>query len=156
MVASILAASMSSLDSAINAMSAVFWNDLMNVKNSKMFRTFINMDNLIITFSIVIVSYLFSFVQGAVKFGLHFSYLSTAPLLAFFLCRMLLEKYIKIRFSSSLIFLSFISCFLGMGLNHFRFGFNPQLTILWGILSTISFMWIYSRISEFFRTPKES
>ena len=155
MIASILAASMSTLDSSINAMSAVFWNDLMSVKKSKLFRVFINLDNFIITTSIVIVSYLFSFIPGSVKFGLHFSYLSTAPLLAFFLCRMLLEKYIKIRFTPSLIFLSFISCYLGMGLNHFRFGFNPQLTILWGIITTIAFMWVYSKISELFK-QKES
>ncbi len=154
MVASILAASMSTLDSAINAMSAVFWNDLMNVKNTKTFRLFINLDNLIITLSIVIASYLFSFVPGALKFGLQFSYLSTAPLLAFFLCRMLLEKYIKIRFTPSLIILSFFTCILGMGMNHFRFGFNPQLTILWGILTTVVFMWVYSRISDLFKTER--
>jgi SSS family solute:Na+ symporter len=156
MVASILAASMSTLDSSINAMSAVFWNDVMSVKNSKLFRVFINLDNFIITLSIVIVSYLFSFIPGAMKVGLHVSYLSTGPLLAFFLCRMILDKYIKIRFTPSLIILSFISCFLGMALNHFRFGFNPQLTILWGIVTTILFMWLYSKVSDFFKTPKES
>lgn len=155
MVASILAASMSTLDSSINAMSAVLWNDLMNVKNSKKYRMFIHLDNLIITLSIVIFSHLFSFVPGALKFGLHFSYLSTAPLLAFFLCRMLLAKYIKIRFSPSLIILSFFTCFFGMGLNHFRFGFNPQLTIIWGIFATIFFLWIYSRISGIFTSYQE-
>lgn len=156
MIASILAASMSTLDSSINAMSTVFWNDLMSVKNSKLFKLFINLDNLIITLSIVIVSYMFSFVPGALKFGQHLSYLSTGPLLAFFLCRMVLEKYIKIRFTPSLIFLSFFTCFLGMALNHFRFGFNPQLTILWGVVTTIGFMWIYSRIADLFKKPKES
>lgn len=156
MVASILAASMSTLDSSINAMSAVFWNDLMSVQRSKLFKIFINLDNLIITLSIVIFAYMFSFVPDALKFGQHLSYLSTGPLLAFFLCRMVLEKYIKIRFTTSLIILSFFTCFLGMALNHFRFGFNPQLTILWGVMTTILFMWVYSRITDFFRAPKES
>lgn len=156
MVASILAASMSTLDSSINALSAVFYNDLMGSQGSKMFRTFINLDNFIITISIVILTYLFSYVPGAVKVGLNFAYLSTAPLLAFFLCRMLLEKYIKIRFTPSLIFVSFISCYLGMGLNHFRFGFNPQLTILWGITSTIVIMWIYTKLADLVKTPREN
>jgi SSS family solute:Na+ symporter len=156
MVASILAASMSTLDSSINAMSTVFWNDLMNVKSSKLLKLFINLDNLIITLFIVIISYMFSFVPGALKFGQHLSYLSTGPLLAFFLCRMILEKYIKIRFTTSLILLSFFTCFLGMALNHFRFGFNPQLTILWGVVTTIVFMWAYSRVEDFFKAPKES
>ncbi len=156
MVASILAASMSTLDSSINAMSAVFWNDLMSVKRSKLFKTFINLDNLIITLAIVIFSYMFSFIPGALKFGQHLSYLSTGPLLAFFLCRMVLEKYIKIRFNTSLIILSFFTCFLGMALNHFRFGFNPQLTILWGVVTTIVFMWIYSKVTDLFIAPKES
>ena len=155
MVASILAASMSTLDSSINAMSAVFWNDFMSVQRSKLFRVFINLDNFIITISIIIVSYLFSMVPGAMKFGMQFAYLSTAPLLALFTCRMLLSRWIKIGFSPSVIILSIATCLLGMGLNQFRFGFNPQLTILWGIVTTIIFMWLYSRISNFF-TSKEN
>jgi SSS family solute:Na+ symporter len=155
MVASILAACMSSLDSSINAMSAVFWNDFMSVDRSKLFRVFINLDNFIITISIVIVSYLFSLVPGAMKFGMQFAYLSTAPLLALFVCRMLLSRWIQIGFSPGIIFLSIGSCLLGMGLNQFRFGFNPQLTILWGILSTIIFMWLYSKISSYF-TSREN
>lgn len=156
MVASILAACMSTLDSSINAMSAVFWNDLMSVDKSKMFRVYINLDNFIITIAIVVSAYLFSLIPGAIKFGMYFAYISTAPLLAFFLCRMMLAKYIKINYSPGLIFLSILTCFLGMGLNHFRFGFNPQLTILWGIITTIVFMWIYSKISDYFNTVKEN
>lgn len=156
MVASILAASMSTLDSAINALSAVFWNDVMSVKKSKLFRVFINIDNFIITVSIIICAFTFSLIPGAMKFGLQFAYLSTGPLLGFFLCRMLLSKYIKINYSPSLVFISVISCFLGMGLNHFRFGFNPQLTILSGLATTIFFMWVYSQISTYFNTPKET
>jgi Na+/proline symporter len=156
MVASILAACMSTLDSSINAMSSVFWNDLLSVKNSRVFKLFINLDNLIITLSIVIFTYMISFVPDGIKFAHHFSYLSTAPLLAYFLCRMILEKYIKIRFTTSLILLSFFTCFLGMALNHFSFGFNPQLTILWGVGTTILFMWVYSKVTVLLMTPKES
>jgi hypothetical protein len=69
---------------------------------------------------------------------------------------MILEKYIKIRFTTSLILLSFFTCFLGMALNHFSFGFNPQLTILWGVGTTILFMWVYSKVTVLLMTPKES
>lgn len=155
MVASILAASMSSLDSAINALSAVFWNDLMSVERSKMFRVFIHIDNFIITVSIIVVAYFFSLIPGAIKAGLQFAYLSTGPLLAFFVCRMLLSKYIKINYSPVLIFVTVVSCFLGFGINHFRFGFNPQLTILWGLISTIAFMWIYSKIADFTSSKRD-
>jgi|GEM_PF-723147 len=155
MVASILAACMSTLDSSINAMSAVFWNDLMSVERSKMFRVYINLDNFIITITIIVTSFLISLMPGAMKWGMHFAYLSTAPLLSFFICRMLMFKYIKINFTSGLITMSILFCFLGMGLNHFRFGFNPQLTILVGILTTIIFMWIYSKIGDFFNTSEK-
>lgn len=155
MVASILAACMSTLDSSINALSTVFWNDLMSVKNSKMFRVYINLDNFIITIAIVVVSYLFSLIPGGMKFGMHFAYLTTAPLLAFFLCRMVLSKFVKINFTSLLIIMSIMFCFLGMGLNHFRFGFNPQLTILWGIITSIFSLWLYSKITDFIN-PRET
>lgn len=157
MVASILAACMSTLDSSINALSACFWNDLMVTDKSKMFRLYISMDNFIITVSIIIVTYAFSLLPMFISYGTYFAYLSTAPLLAFFLCRMLLSKYIKVAFSAMIVILTIISCFLGMGLNHFRFGFNPQLTILWGLLTSIIFIWFYSRISDLLRpTSKES
>lgn len=156
MVASILAACMSTLDSSINALSAVFWNDLMSLQKSKMFRVYINLDNFIITVSIVVAAYFFSLIPGAMKFGTYFAYISTAPLLSFFLCRMLFSHWIKLTYSSSLVILCIISCFLGMAINHFKFGLNPQLTILMGILTTIFFMWFYSKVSEFANTPKEN
>lgn len=156
MVASILAASMSSLDSSINAMSAVFWNDLMSVEKSKLFRVYINLDNFIITVAIIVMSHLISLIPGAMKFGMNFAYLATAPLLSFFICRMMISRYVKMTFSPSLVILSIFTCFLGMGLNHFRFGFNPHLTILIGIFTTIAFMWIYSRLTDFSNTPKEN
>lgn len=156
MVASLLAACMSTLDSSINALSTVFWNDLMRKPKTKWFRVYINLDNFIITASVVIMAYMFSVIPGALKFGMQFSYLTTAPLLAFFICRMLLSKYIKINYSSSLIILSFMFCFLGMALNHFTLGFNPQLTILWGILGTIIAMWAYSKISDTFNSSSEN
>ncbi len=155
MVASLLAACMSTLDSSINALSTVFWSDLMIKPKGKWFRVYINLDNFIITASIVIAAYMFSILPGALKIGMQFSYLTTAPVLAFFICRLLLFKYIRISFSSSVIILSIMFCFLGMALNHFTFGFNPQLTILWGILVTIMAMWIYTKINDYFNSSRE-
>jgi SSS family solute:Na+ symporter len=156
MVASILAACMSSLDSSINAMSAIFWNDIMSGKKSEYFRIYINLDNFIITIGIIVSAYLVSQIPGAMKFGMNFAYLATAPLLSFFICRMMLSKWIKMTYSRSLIILSIFTCFLGMGLNHFRFGFNPHLTIMAGIITTIVFVWIYSKLVVFSNTPKEN
>lgn len=155
MMASILAACMSTLDSSINALSACFWNDFMGSAKAKMFRLYISLDNFIITIAIIVVTFVFSLLPGFIKYGTYFAYLSTAPLLSFFICRMLLSKFIEINYSPSLIVLSICSCFLGMGLNHFTFGFNPQLTILWGISTTILFMWLYSFVGVYFKTSKE-
>jgi SSS family solute:Na+ symporter len=156
MVASILAANMSTLDSSINAMSAVFWNDLMSGKKSKILKFYINIDNFIITVSIVIMAHFFSLTSGSIKIGMYFAYFSTAPLLSFFICRMMLSKWIKISFTSSIIILSIFTCFLGMALNYFSFEFNPQLSILVGIITTVSFMWLNSFLIDFLDTPKEN
>lgn len=156
MVASILAACMSTLDSSINALSAVFWNDLMSIEKSKMFRVYINLDNFIITVAIIVFAHFASLIHGGMKLGMNFAYLTTAPLLAFFICRMMLSNYIKMSYAPSLIILSIFTCFLGMALNQFKFGFNPQLTILVGIITTIIFMWLYSKLTDFTNTPKEN
>jgi Na+/proline symporter len=152
-VASVLAASMSTLDSSINALSACFWNDIMNSKKSKLVHMYIKLDNFIITLTIIVTAIIFSLVPSFTKYGTYLAYLATAPLLAIFICRMLLSKWIKLSYSVPVVLLGISASFLGMALNHLRFGFNPQLTILWGIFTTIIFMSIYAKITEMFQ-PK--
>ncbi len=147
-VASVLAASMSTLDSSINALSACFWNDFMNSKKSKLAWFYIKLDNFIITLAIIIMAIIFSLLPSFSKYGTYFAYTTTAPLLAIFMCRMLLSRWIKISFSVPVVLIGIGSSFLGKGLNHLRFGFNPQLTILWGLFTSIIFMWLYSQINE--------
>lgn len=155
MIASILAACMSTLDSSINALSAVFWNDIMGEHKAKYFRIYINLDNFIITISIVIVAYIFSLLPVEVnKFGSYFAYLSTAPLLALFLGRFSLARWITFNFSPLLVFMSFVIAFLGISLTHFRFGLNPQLSILSGIASAFLFLWIFSKVVSFLSPQK--
>lgn len=151
-VASILAACMSTLDSSINAMSAVFWNDLISNEKSKVFRIYINIDNFIITIAIVMVAYLISLLPNGIRYGINLAYITTVPLLAFFICRLILFRYIKIPFTPSLIVFTIITCFFGMGINYFRFAFNTQLIILWGIITSVIFMWIFSKVSDSLKT----
>ncbi|HXH73664.1 MAG TPA: hypothetical protein VNJ08_01770 [Bacteriovoracaceae bacterium] len=153
-VASVLAASMSTLDSAINALSACFWNDFMNSKKSKLVALYIKLDNFIITLSIIIVAYIFSIIPSFTHYGTYFAYITTTPLLALFVCRMLLGRWIRLTYSVSVVLFGISASFLGMALNHLRFGFNPQLTILWGIFTAIFFLWIYSKITDIM-LPKE-
>lgn len=154
MIAAILAACMSTLDSSINALSAVFWNDVMGADRAKLFKIYINLDNFIMTISIIIVAYLFSLLPEFHRAGSYFAYLSTAPLLAVFLARLLFEKWIKFNISPSLVLLSFGTSFLGISLNHFRFKLNPQLSILLGIVSTLVSLWFYSKVVQFL-SPKK-
>lgn len=151
MVASVLAACMSSLDSSINAMSAVFWNDLMGSERSKMFRVYVHLDNFIITISIIAAAYIFSLMPSFSRYGLYFAYLTTGPLLAFFVTRLFFSRYIKMSCSPSAVILSFLACFLGMALNHFKFGFNSQLTIVWGLVTAFAFLWTYAKVIDFFQ-----
>lgn len=153
-VASVLAASMSTLDSAINALSACFWNDFMNSKKSKMEKFYIKFDNFIITLAIIVVAVIFSILPSFAKYGTYFAYITTCPLLALFMCRMVLSRWIKLSYSVPVVLLGIGASFLGMALNHLRFGFNPQLTILWGLVTTVVFMWIYSKINELLQ-PKQ-
>lgn len=150
MIASILAACMSTLDSSINALSSCLWNDIMHVEKSRFHRLYIHLDNFIMTVAIIIAAYIFSNNTSFMRYGMYFSYLSTAPLLAFFLCRLLLHKYIKISYTPSIIILSAACCFLGMALNHIGFHFSPQLTIPWGVFTCICFMWLYAQINRMF------
>ncbi len=57
MVASILAATMSSLDSGLNAISSVFWNDMMPNQKVKYFSYYVKIDSLIIALLILMVAY---------------------------------------------------------------------------------------------------
>lgn len=155
MVASLLAACMSTLDSAINALSTVFWNDFMSVDRSRLFRIFINIDNFIITVSIVVVAYLFSLIPGALAVGLHFAYLATAPLLVYFACQLLLFRHLKIGLSALQVTLTVLSCFLGFGIGHFRLSLPPHLTLLGGLVTSLFFTLVYTWIAAFTASTKE-
>lgn len=155
MVASILAACMSTLDSAINALSACFWNDLMSVEKTRSVRMYINLDNFIITVAIVIVAYLFSFSNQFADLGLYFGCLCAAPLLAFFIHRMLLPSHFTTDYSPALITISSVVSCAAMSVSHFRFELDVQVTILVGLLASSAFMYLYSKIGLLFEERQE-
>jgi Na+/proline symporter len=86
MVAGVLAATMSTLDSTINALSACFYNDIFkhNFTDSKSIKRWFMRDTLIITIILLIIAFIASHSDGMLELGLKITSWTTGSLLAVF------------------------------------------------------------------------
>ncbi len=86
MVAGVLAATMSTLDSTINALSACLYNDIFHHRSKKktQISTFYKRDTLIITIGLTLIAYIAAQSDGLLMFGLKITSWTAGSLLAVF------------------------------------------------------------------------
>ncbi len=147
MVASILAACMSTLDSAINALSSCWWNDFMPVKKTKSIRLYITLDNLIITLAIVLIAYMFSFSTSFANIGLFFGSLCLAPMLALFVHRMFLWSKDSSNYTPFTIVSIVALGACAMAICAYYFHLSPQHTTLTGLLTAFALVHLYPKFN---------
>jgi SSS family solute:Na+ symporter len=84
MVAGILAATMSTLDSTINALCSCFYNDILPGRKKHSVSFYYKIDTLMITFLLMLVAFLASTSDGLLMLGLKIASWTSGPLLALF------------------------------------------------------------------------
>jgi Na+/proline symporter len=149
MVAALLAATMSSLDSSINAMSACLWNDIFpsNIKQMKQ-EAFIKIDNLIMTMAVAIYACLIGQSKDLMHIAIHLAQWAAAPMLGIFLARLIIPNLLKFSYSWHMIIFSYMFTLTLMSLVRGVFGASEQVTILMGVIGTIIFLFPYSWIMK--------
>lgn len=147
MVAGVLAATMSTLDSTINALSACFYNDIMihkskTVKDIK--RNYIR-DTLLITLFLVIVAYLTSFSGTLLLLGLKIASWTGGSLLAIFFSKIIWKKWMNPYLDFKAVLGTYFFGVLSVFINTYYFNFPWQWNVYMAFVVSSTFLFLYSK-----------
>lgn len=133
MVAGVLAATMSTLDSTINALSSTLYNDILKHKTgdkeqiSKLYKR----DTLFITFGLMLIAFIASQNNGLLEFGLKITSWTAGSLLAVFFAT-LVFKSAKLTVAN--VFIAYTLGVLGVYLNTFHLKWNWNWNVYLGFV----------------------
>jgi SSS family transporter len=136
MVAGVLAATMSTLDSSINALSACLYNDIFHHRSLKaeMIRTFYKRDTLIITLGFMLIAFVASTSDGLLLFGLKITSWTAGSLLAVFFATVIWKIS---KLTTSNVVLAYIFGITGVYLNTFVLKWNWNFNVYFGFSFSI-------------------
>jgi Na+/proline symporter len=117
MVAGVIAATMSTLDSTINALCATFHNDIFPGRDQKKLSRYMMTDNLIITTLIFAVAVAASSSSGLLMLGLKVQSWTTGAILSLFFARILWKKFFHARFDAISVGFAYAFGISGVALN---------------------------------------
>lgn len=148
MIAGVLAATMSTLDSTINALSSCLWSDLVPNRDPRKISFYAKVDTTIITFLLTVIAFIAANSSGMLLLGLRIVSYSAGSLLALFLVSTVFKKYFQLPLDSFNVFFSFS---LGIGivfLNTFYIQLPWQLNVPFGLCISLIFLLIYKKLSQ--------
>jgi SSS family transporter len=136
MIAGVLAATMSTLDSSINALSACLYNDIFHHRSLKaeMVNAFYRRDTLIITFGLMLIAFIASTSDGLLLFGLKITSWTAGSLLAVFFATVI-WKFSQLNIKN--VVLAYILGIFGVYLNTFHLEWNWNFNVYFGFLFSI-------------------
>ena len=143
MVAGVLAATMSTLDSSINALSACFYNDIFHHRslNEKTIKMYYRLDTLLITTIFMIVAFIASQSSGLLMFGLKITSWTAGSLLALFF-GVLVFKICKLNVKN--VLLAYTTGIFGVFLSTFVFKLNWNFNVYLGFGLAIIFLYLFN------------
>lgn len=133
MVAGVLAATMSTLDSSINALSATLYNDILRSKTKikKQIEKAYKRDTLVITFGLMLIAFIASTSDGLLLFGLKITSWTAGSLLAVFFATTVF-KFAKL--SARAVLSSYLFGVFGVYLNTLHLKWNWNWNVYFGFL----------------------
>lgn len=148
MVAGVLAATMSTLDSSINAMSASFYKDILRHDESKNVATSYKIDTLIITILLMAVAFIASKSDGLLVLGLKITSWTAGSLLALFFSSVIWNKFSKNRLDLISVLGAYsIGCFF-VYINSVHIQGPWQMNVYYGFISSTLFLVIKGRLFD--------
>jgi SSS family transporter len=149
MVAGVLAATMSTLDSSINALSSCLYNDIFHhraIEEKKISKYYLK-DTLIITIIFMAIAFIASKSDGLLLFGLKITSWTAGSLLAVFFATLVL-KISKLTVSNVLG--AYILGIIGVYLNTYHLKWNWNFNVYLGFGASLLFLYLknYSKLKE--------
>lgn len=148
MVAGVLAATMSTLDSSINAMSASFYKDIVRHDETKDVSKSYKMDTFLITLLLMIVAFVASKSDGLLVLGLKITSWTAGSLLALFFSSVIWNKFSKNRLDFlSVVGAYIVGCFF-VYVNTVHIQGPWQMNVYFGFISSTIFLVIKGRFFD--------
>jgi SSS family transporter len=121
MVAGVLAATMSTLDSTINALSSCIYNDIVGHRDPNKIERYYQFDTLLITLLLMIVSFVASKSTGLLMMGLKIQSWTAGALLSLFFMTTLFKGKYKVPLQAWTVIMGYAMGVLGVYLNTYYF-----------------------------------
>lgn len=146
MVAGVLAATMSTLDSTINALCATLYNDILPIRESHRLQFYALIDNSVITILLFTIAVIASQNDGLLLLGLKVQSWTAGPLVGLFMAKIIFKEFFPVKLSPTLVVGAYAFGATGVLINTQVLGWNWNLNVYWGCLLSMIFMKIYSSL----------
>jgi SSS family solute:Na+ symporter len=149
MVAGVLAATMSTLDSTINALSACFYNDIIHHRSHKkdQIGKFYKLDTFIITVLLMMIAFIASSSDGLLILGLKITSWTAGSLLALFFASVVWQKWLKTKLDTKAVIGAYIFGIIGVYLNNNLLSWPWQWNVYFGFIFAIIFLALLPRLA---------
>jgi Na+/proline symporter len=146
MVAGVLAATMSTLDSTINALSASFYSDIKFNKNQS--KSSYQKDTLLITALLMIVAFISSKSDGLLLLGLKITSWTAGSLLSLFFASVLWNKWLKVRLDTASVIGTYALGVTAVYFNTYIWKLAWQWNVYFAFIVGIIFLKIKAKIFD--------
>lgn len=144
MVAGVLAATMSTLDSTINALCATLYNDILPHRDPKRMKYFTMIDTLSITALLFIIAVIASKNDGLLLLGLKVQSWTGGSLLGIFLTKVIFKKWFQYRLDVASVVGAYAFGTLGVYLNTQVLEWDWNLNVYWGCVLSMLYLKTYA------------
>lgn len=148
MLAGVLAATMSTLDSTINALSSVLWSEIWPHRDIHQIKKYLKIDTLIISLLLLGIAVISSQSNGILVLGLKIASWSGGGLAALFFSQLIWHKWTRSRMDGVTVFFSYLFNLGGVALNSFFIKGPWQLNVYFGMAFATLFLFGYGRITK--------
>jgi solute:Na+ symporter, SSS family len=146
MVAGVLAATMSTLDSTINALCATLYNDILPQRSSSKMKFYTLIDTLAITALLFIIAVIASKNDGLLLLGLKVQSWTGGSLLGIFLTKVVFKKWYRYRLDVASVIGAYACGTLGVYLNTQVLEWDWNLNVYWGCFLSMFYLKIYASL----------
>lgn len=146
MVAGVMAATMSTLDSTINALCATLYNDILPRRDVKRMKINSLIDTIVISILLFIIAVIASKNDGLLLFGLKIQSWTGGTLLGIFLTKVIFKKWFHYRLTPLSVIGAYACGTTGVYLNTMVLQWDWNLNVYWGCAMSMIFMKIYATL----------
>jgi SSS family solute:Na+ symporter len=144
MVAGVMAATMSTLDSTINALCATLYNDILPKRDVAKIKLYSFLDTLVITLFLFGIAVIASKNDGLLMLGLKVQSWTGGSLLGLFLSKVIFKKWFHYQLDPLSVIGAYTCGTIGVYLNTQVLMWDWNLNVYWGCFMSLGFLKLYA------------